>query len=101
MLKTVKGIFSLGLRAARLTKRQAEKHLRPFVSRRLISKSDAKNLVGAMLREARSEGSRVKNFVKQEVKRELSKARSAVSRRRSKSAKKKRLWKQTMYFGPL
>ncbi len=90
MLKTLRGVFSLGLKAAKLTKRQAEKHLKPLVRRKLISNNDARKLIRSMLKEAKEEGARVKDFVKQEAKRELFKARAAM-KVRSQAVKKKRI----------
>jgi polyhydroxyalkanoate synthesis regulator phasin len=101
MLKKLKKGIVLGTAIAFLTKKEATKHISKFVKSKNINAKTAKTILLKVHNEAKREGKRIENFMLNELKREISKAKpffkkstskvkKAVKRKLKKKSKKKR-----------
>lgn len=75
MLKTAKKLFSLGVKAARITKKEIEKEVNSMIKSGVINKKEATELADRMLAEANAERKRFQGFVRAEMKKEMKKAK--------------------------
>jgi len=75
-----KRIAALGMRIAGFARKEAMKELKPFVSKKMLTPSQGKKLASAILKEASVEKQRFENFVIQELKKEVGKAKKYFKR---------------------
>ena len=73
VLQEFKQGLILGLRGMRLTKKHVDKHLRPYVRRKLLKPAQAKKFAVMALAMAKSEAKRVDNLVKSQLTQEIKK----------------------------
>jgi len=87
MLKTARKILGLGIKAARITKREAEKEINAMVKEGIINKGEGKELLRRIVVEADQERKRFQNFLKAEFRRELRKAKPLMKEVAKRSRK--------------
>ena len=87
MRDIVKKSFLLGLGAASIAKKKAEKTVMELVKKKAISKKDGQQMLNAMTKHAANECKRIARFAEQEAGR-IAKELGAASKSKARKAKK-------------
>ncbi len=87
MFKTAKKLVSLGVKAARITQKEIAKEVNEMAKSGVISRKEAKELVSRITAEANLERQRLQNFVRQEVKKEMKKAKPLIAEAKQRARK--------------
>lgn len=78
MLGKLKKVFALGIKAAKITKKEVQKEINAMVKAGIINKNEGRQFLNKIMAEANAERKKFQCFVASEVRKELKKARPLV-----------------------